>query len=330
MNDLLTALATRLHTQFDRQGRAHAVCPACGAEPTNRIGGAAYHFYLYDLPGGKQGAVCWACGYRPRLTELATELDVTGYIPPQPRAVTPPPPAPWQAPDALVAYRAFQDRQWADVLHAWQQYKPLAAPTIRLADLGLGRLPLWDDQRQVWYPYRYERLIVPLLQDGQIVGLRGRAIHPADTGPKWLTASFSETLLMGLNTVQPGDTVIWCENVIDRLLAQQVEPHARYVASGGLTWRDAWLDDMAQRCPAQVLIWFDNDLAGCPNATTAQAAAQRRIAEGKPPSPPPRGPKLANALLQRGVRARVYAWPAGTPEHADLGWLLTTTRREAV
>lgn len=319
--DLLTMLAAKLGGEFDRQGRCHVTCPECGADPVTRGGRAAYHFYLYDLPRG-QGAVCWSCGYRPRLTELADKLSLRGYTPPVARPHTPPPAAPWQADGALDAYRAFQEQRWRAVVSAWQSYKPLSEQTIRDADLGLGRVPLWGESRQAWYPYRWERLIVPLKRGSDIVGLRARAVHPADEGPKWLTASFSESVLAGLDEVGEGDTVIWCENLVDRLLARQAEPSVRYVASGGVAWRDEWLAALAQARPAHVLIWLDNDAAGCPNESTWRAACERRAREQKPAPPEPRGPRLANELLARGVRARVYRWPAHTPEHADLAWAL--------
>lgn len=319
MTNLLDALAARLDTSFDRSGRAHATCPECGKEPYSRSGSRAFHFYIYSLANGKEGAQCHVCGYWASLAQLAKRLDVTGYTAPAPRVDEPPPPTPWSQPGALANYRTFQRRQWDRVVSAWQQYKPLNEATIEDADLGLGRLPLWGDWSRSWYAYSFDRLILPIFADGQVVGLRGRAIDPRDDGPKWLTASFSRSTLVGLESVQRGAAVVWCENLIDRLFAAQTEPSAVYVASGGGSWRADWLRDLAARRPRSVLVWFDNDLAGCPNAQTARAAAARRAAEGKPAMPEPRGPKLANDLLALGQHATVYRWPNGTPEHADLG-----------
>lgn len=45
--------------------------------------------------------------------------------------------------------------------------------------------------------------------------------------------------------------------------------------------------------------------------------------------PEPHGPQIANDLLQAGVRASVYRWPAGTPAKADLGWALMSEQRAA-
>ncbi len=329
MADLLTAVLDRLGVDLDRGGRAHADCPFCGADGATRTGRAAYHFYVYDLPG-RQGAQCWVCGWRGSLLDLARHFDLQGYTPAERREQLPIPLAPWQQAVALGHYRAFQRRQWPAVVAAWQAYKPLDELTIQVADLGLGRLPLWSETKRQWYMHRFDRLIVPLIVGGQIVGLRGRATHPADDGPKWLTASTSASVLMGLGDVTPGSVVVWCENLVDRLLAAASDARAVYVASGGVSWRDEWLDELAARQPRHILIFFDNDLAGCPSdrAYTEGRAAwlatmQERMATGRirslPPAPEPRGPKLANDLLKRGVPASVHRWPNDRPLHWDLG-----------
>lgn len=332
MANLLDALCDRLGTRLDRQGRAHAPCPFCGAP-------AGYHFYVYSLRN-RQGAVCWSCGYRGSLSKLAAALDVQGAESPQetPRELPPTPIAPWAADDALSRYRQAMGQRWPAVVAAWQAYKPLSEQSIKSADLGLGRLPLYDEDRQRWYESKNMRLLYPLIEGGRIVGIAGRAYLPEDSGPKWLTGSTSTLILHGLETIEPGNTVIWVENRVDRLLVLEERPDVRCIASGGLTWRPEWLDALAARRPRHVLVWFDNDVSGCPSAAEyirgkaawlARMRAQVKAGKIKqvPPFQEPRGPVIANELLKRGIKASVYRWANGTPEHQDIGSVIVQERQ---
>jgi hypothetical protein len=221
----------------------------------------------------------------------------------------------------------------------WQMYKPLSEQTIRDNNLGVGKLPLYDEAGDRWYESRYPRLLYPLVEGGRIVGIAGRAFLPGDTGPKWLTGSTSTLILHGLETISPGDTVIWVENRVDRLLVLEERSDVRCLASGGLTWRPEWLDAIAARRPRHVLMMLDNDLAGCPNYQTyvrgkaawlARMRAQVKAGKIKqiPPFQEPRGPVIANALLERGVKASVYKWANGTPEHQDIGSVIVQDRQQ--
>jgi len=331
MADLLTALCARLGTSLDRQGRAHCVCPFCAAP-------VGYHFYIYAFRNGKAGAVCWSCGWRGSLRKLADVLAVTGSEAPRAaREQAPAPIPPWAAEDALTRYRRGQEARSHDVVRAWNTYKPLSEQTIRDNYLGLGKLPLYHEQDERWYESRYPRLLYPLVQSGRIVGIAGRAFLPEDTGPKWLTGSCSTLILHGLETLNAGDTVIWVENRVDRLLVLEEQSDVAVLASGGLTWRPEWLDAIAAQRPRHVLIWLDNDTSGCPNEQTYTrgraawlARMRAQVAAGKipcvPPFQEPRGPIIANELLARGVRASVYRWPVGTPEHMDVGSIICQER----
>ena len=83
MADMLANICAKLGTELDARGRAHATCPRCGAEPTTRSGGRAFHFYVYEI-GDKVGACCWACGAKWSLLALAAELAVGGTYTPAP------------------------------------------------------------------------------------------------------------------------------------------------------------------------------------------------------------------------------------------------------
>lgn len=324
MADLLSALLARLNTSLDRQGRAHCDCPFCGAP-------VGYHFYIFSSERYGQGARCWSCGYRANLRKLATDLDVQGDETPVTRRELPPAPvAPWASPGALEQYQRAMSARWAAVVTAWQAYKPLSEQSIRDNYLGLGKLPLFDEERNQWYESRFQRLLYPLIENGCMVGIAGRAYLTEDQGPKWLTGSTSTLILHGLDTIRPGDTVIWVENRVDRLLVLEEQPDVRVLASGGLTWRPEWLDAIAARRPRHVLIWFDNDVSGCPNERTyirgkaawlakMQAAVKAGKIKQVPPFQEPRGPIVANELLARRVQASVYRWPNSAAEHQDIG-----------
>lgn len=340
MTALVDQLAAKLGASLDTRGRAHADCPYCGAPAYNRYGRAAYHFYIYELASGASGAKCWSCGQSWTLDQLASELSIERSSAPAStrRAPVQPSPAPWRADNALAHYRQYQANQWDRVVSIWQGYKPLDEYAIDSADLGIGRLPLWHEDRG-WYLYRWDRLIVPLIENERIIGLRARAIDERDTGPKWLTGSTSQRMLAGLDDLAAGGRFIWVENLIDRLLAEQRQREQRaqkpiaFLASGGVSWDLGWLDRLVA-LNARGCIWFDNDLAGCPNARVYRLASwrwrnqqrERAQALGRPlpvTSPPtPRGWELAQLLRQRGLAVDSYAWPIEADEHSDIGSLL--------
>lgn len=337
---LVDQLAAKLGAQLDQRGRAHADCPYCGAPAYNRYGRAAYHFYIYELASGASGAKCWSCGKAWTLDQLASELAIARDDRPVAtrRALVQPSPAPWRADTALVNYRQFQANQWDRVVSIWQGYKPLDEYAIDSADLGIGRLPLWHEDRG-WYAYRWDRLIVPLIERERIIGLRARAIDPRDTGPKWLTGSTSQRMLVGLDDISTGGRFIWIENLADRLLAEQrqreqgAQRSIGFLASGGVSWDPSWIDRLVA-LGASGVIWFDNDLAGCPNARVYRLASYRwrcqqrerarelgrSLPDTSPPNP--RGWELAQTLRQRGLAVDPYTWPIDSDEHSDIGSLL--------
>lgn len=319
--DLLEALTHKLNGEWRRDGRYHADCVFCGKEAKR----GQKHFSFVA-----EGYKCWVCGAKGGLTALADQLAVDG-----PRTIAPrPAPAPveprrWQTdPRVLERYAGAHD-----TLPAWTGYKPLTIETIARARLGVGVLP---SSRS-----RHRRLILPVFSAGKLVALHGRAFLPGDEDAKWLTAGGSrKDVLYGAESLQAGCTVIVCENLVDSLLARQRRPDVVAVASGGVSWSEAFTQQLVAARPRHVLVWLDNDLAGAPNpATYARLRAawlremEARLAEGKiaaiPTPPEPQGPPIANDLLAAGVKASVYQWPNGTPARADLGWALMQDERKA-
>lgn len=319
---LFDQLCDQLHVQPDRKGECWVDCPQCGK------GGK--HFSFNERAGH-----CFACDYSGSLRQIAELLGTADR--PAPRAARPataPRPDFWQKEPArwLDRYCAALDR-----LARWQAYKPLTLDSIARYRLGVGKLPMWSEERRAWYEWPHRRLIVPLWGSGQIVGFYGRAYSEDDHGPKWLGASGTDKRhLFLVGALQPGCALVIVENYVDAILAAQAEPSAVYAAVGGATWRAEWTAQIAAARPARVLVWLDHDLAGNGSrhhhaellAIWQQGVAERRAtnpalaARPWPKAPEPRGPKIANDLLAAGVRASVYEWPKGTPLKADLGYLL--------
>lgn len=345
--NLLDALLDRLGARLDSHGRAHTDCPQCGAPPTRHSGARAYHFYLYDLPGGC-GAVCWVCGGRWSLPALANLINLAGeYTPPTPRPQIDRTPPPWaRTDDALERYQKAQEAR-GDRYALWSAYKPLEPRTIDRAMLGIGRVPLWAEPDKKhpqgrWYESQ-PRLLVPLVEGGRMVGIRGRAIAP-ESG--WLTGSGSAPILYGLEDLRSGCDLIICENMIDRLLVEQESSCCALAPTSGVAvlrrLKPDWLAAIVRARPRQVLIWLDHDLAGNGSrhhqremverwraGILARRAAEPEKYAGVPmPEPPtPTGPLLANQLLDAGLRVRLYDWPRGTPFGHDLGGVLVEQMR---
>jgi hypothetical protein len=112
-----------------------------------------------------------------------------------------------------------------------------------------------------------------------------------------------------------------CENFVDCLLAMQSASEWWPWPAAAPAGKKPGRQQIAASRPKQVLVWLDNDLVGCPNAETYHPSCWP---SGRPHpqathTPEPNGPKIANALLEAGVRASVYQWPKGTPPKADVG-----------
>lgn len=317
MSDLLDTIVRKLRATERRDRRYHTDCPFCGKE--ERKGQTHFSFCA-------SGYYCFVCGNNGGLINLARHLgeewrQAERYTP---RPVAPPPtPRPWQFdPAKLIAqYTAHPDR-----FLRWGMYKPVTRETIIRYNLGIGVLP----SSRCAYP----RLIVPVFENGVCVALHGRAYLPQDTDAKWLTAGGSrKDVLYNAHSLTLGCAVVICENMVDCLLAQQLEPSVVAVAGGGVAWNTAWTEQLASVQPRKIVVWLDNDLAGCPNASTAKTLMQTWRAEMQQrvdaktiptmPSPPrPRGPQIAAALIEAGLPVTTYQWPDGTPAKADLGWAI--------
>lgn len=292
--------------QPDRRGECHIDCPFCGKEAKRgqthfSFSARGYHCFVCGASGSLERLFCQVTGQRmqPRRAQPAPRRRVTRDAPARNWA------------RIVAGYQAHPRRY-----ELWRSYKPLSEATIHAARLGVGVFPKYISR------CRHERLMVPLVRGGKIVGLRGRGLGCGC--PKWLTAAGSETILYGLDEARNGGVLWVVENIIDALLIHSRHPDWDAVASssGVATWRDEWTEGIAQLKPRLVIVAFDNDLPGqALGKTRAQLADAWRAKTGRQKLPPMYGRRVANALLREGVSARLFQWPAEAPPKADIGWL---------
>lgn len=320
-SELFDELVQRTDARVDHRGWAHCTCPFCGHEPVDSKTGRFKVHFSFSREGSCK---CYSCSQSGSLRDMA---DALGHeqrrplapLPPR-RVQTPQEPRQWQrSPESyLERYCAHWHR-----VERWQAYKPLTLDSIARWRLGVGTLPS--------SPCQHERLIYPVIEAGQIVGLRGRAIQ-CDCD-KWISAGGSTARLWGADLLRPGARVIIAENPVDAMLAMQETPGIIAVAgtAGASTWPDDWTKRIAESQPEAVLHWGDNDLAANPNRETyrREILAWRKAHPGATSWPEPKSPKIVAALVAAGVHAECYVWPDGTPHKADLGWLIEQTLRQA-
>lgn len=313
MYSLFDSLVHRLNAER-RGNEHHADCPFCGKE-TKR---GQRHFSMNEA----KGFYCWVCGASGSLQRLAAHLNMDAGPAPTYQHRKPQQerqPAPWQseAVALVVRYAAHPDN-----VRMWQAYKPVTEETIKRWRFGFGVLP----------GTAHNRLIVPIIHDGEVVALRGRSIDGQE--PKWLSATGSVMRIWNLNGIQPGATVWIMENYVDAALFMQAHPEWTALAVGGArSLRDEEVAYIARRRPGQVIVAYDNDLAGQATGPMLERLMsdwrerfhERNPGKKLPPTPKPAGPTVVNQLRDAGVNALLFRWPADAPPKADVGWALGAT-----
>ena len=286
----------------DRKGERWTLCQGPNHQDRH-VGSFSY---------GENGYNCYSCGFRGSLRRLAEYLGIIGvdaapeYHPrsaaggsasgrPRPRPAAPPaPPRPWQTDPGIL--ERFQPIPRLGLDYAYS--RGLSDSSIERWRIGWGVLP---SSRA-----RLPRLILPVIEGGQVVGLRGRAVHPDDDAPKWLVAAGSKTTLFGAESLAVGANVIVTEAPLACILVAQEYPEYVAVAStaGCGAWRDEWTEAIRAGHPRKVRVQMDNDAAG-------HAAAL----------------KVGNALAAAHVPVEVYPWPKGLPPKYDLADLIVNKIR---
>lgn len=288
-----------------RKGESWMTCPFCGKE--------GKHFSFSE-----NGVYfCFFCGAKGRLETLAKKIGLQSnavYVPPAQPVVRRQPEPPWTK-QPIDRYLSHPERY-----ARWQNYKPVSVETIQKFQFGYGSMPILGDRG--WFQSKQAWLIVPLYEDGKLVGLRGRNNGEHD-GPKWTSAKGTHYVLWNIENVRPGHTMWITENYVDAALLMQKYPQFDACAIGGAsTWQDAWVDRVVAAQPKSVIVALDNDLAGqASGAMYAQLAAEWQEKYPNVRVPVPNGPKIANALRRAGVKAFLFEWHDKPPKY-DIGQLI--------
>jgi hypothetical protein len=244
-----------------------------------------------------------------------------------------PPPAEWKdrAEEYLARYEEHPDRY-----RLWGQYRPFRRETVMAWRLGVGPLPQHRNAAGALVNpggCGHPRLILPVILQGRITGFRGRTIPGVCDCAKWVGVKDGEARLFGADRLRLGLETIVTEAPVSVILAAQERDDVNVVAgtAGAGTWQEAWTKLVAKGRPPQVVVWYDNDLAGAPNHDTYRTLVAeweerwraKHPDKPMPARPQPAGPRVQRTLAEAGLYTILYQWPPGTLPHADFdAWLM--------
>lgn len=306
--DLFDDLCWHYHTTPDASGEVHITCPECGAESSRKDTHCSFSLDGYH---------CFVCGAGYGLRTLADKIMMAIPAQPVPRQ---PAPAPARTPSWLADAEHYVQTYECHPHRAllWHNYKPVGG-LIHAHRLGVGVLPPYSSRCQ------HERLIVPVMRNGKIVSLRGRAIS-CDCG-KWLGVAGGGLDVLPLYPDMPiptGQVIMIVENPVDALMVSAGTDYWGISTYTVTYWKDEWTREIQASRPELVVVAYDNDLAG--NGGGARRGEMlrewgRTHQKGLQP-PVSGGIRLVNKLLAAGLPAVLYDW-GDAPVKADVGGLLT-------
>jgi len=331
MSALFDELCARLRLQPDAKGEVPITCPHCSKESGPGDVHCSY---------SERGYYCWVCANGGSLRQLWDVL-VGGEAPKRnhyaPRYTPKPKPRRYDitlhSPDELARRYAAHTATEAE----WAAYAP-SLTWLRAFGLGFGAFPRYSSQCQ------HERLMVPLIADGHVVGFRGRAVS-CDC-PKWLGPGGNPSrflynaarLLPDRNRLkQPGaerrsyvgdspvedangaqGCTVWIvENPVDAILLEQ-RGEAAVATLGVSVWDDIWTVLLTRAKPGAVVVAYDNDAPGNGGGLAGQRAWREAHSNARPPM---NGPRLAARLIKAGLLAYVLNW-GDVPQKTDVGDVL--------
>ena len=352
--EMFGKLCHHLQVQPDRRGECYVTCPFCGKESSAKDA----HFSFSE-----RGGHCFVCGKSGGLYGLlrvygltegaaARKLGSTSRADPSP---TPPPRPAAKRAATKVDWEAMVRRYEShpETVSRWSAYKPLPEDLIRAYRLGYGIFPQYTSHCQ------HPRLMVPLIENGVVVGLRGRKVDCGcgDTetkrGDKWLSPAGTRCILFngerfgqgpgmgfayGQRRADRYTLLLIVENPIDALLAEVWNEDVVAVATLGVSmWKAEWTPFLVRVQPAAVVVFFDNDR---PGNGGGQMGRKDWLAT-HPTDIEPNGIRLVHHLQAAGIRGACLGshefrrkvrpdWPGweGVGLHSDLGDLLVPEVRK--
>ena len=227
-----------------------AICPFCGKSNERE-----FHSSYGAIFDGDYGFKCFSCGVAYPLAGLYAKLtgrDTGGIVSVKPLRPTKERAAAYWLKDAdnlLHRYTTHKQRYTA-----WDRYKNIKPDIVEKYSLGVGVLP----QSR----YRDLRLIVPILQNGKVVMLRGRRI--AGDGAKWTSSGgvSPADIQLPFSQYVDSDILFIVENPVDAILINEYSRACAVAALSTNYWYPHWTARIKELAPSIVVTAYDHDLAG--------------------------------------------------------------------
>jgi len=326
---IFSQLCQKYNTIPEIDGEVYVPCPFCG-KPSSR---QHVHFSFCE-----RGFKCFACGKSGSLAELAEFLDLASdnwnVIPirrKRPRTYA------WPRSASSIAARYHLNEK---THAAWLNYKQVSDEMLTQRMLGYGVFPRFSSR------CNHERLIVPLICNGLVIGFRGRAID-CECG-KWLSPGGSQMVLYnGARLLHPlarerlskeydlGDTtsgawarskiLVITENPIDCIMMESYIGIQAVATLGVAMWRPEWTEILIKAKPRLTIIAYDADVVGNGGNVDAQAAWIAKHGN----LPTPNGVRLRTQLQAQGLNVILWPWPSETPDKMDIGDVISEIRERA-
>lgn len=271
-----------------------------------------------------KGYCCFVCGRRGTLRQLVEILRLETKPAPRSRTVYHD-----RQPHTVIAdfgRLANRCEQHKNRIALWQAYKPLAPETITAYRLGVGTSRCMNG-------CTHERLMVPLIAEGKVIGMRARAISCNCT--RWISPAGSKLVLYNGERLQVGPgmgfasgkrptascVLFIVENPIDALLLEERYPWLVAVATLGIAiWQEHWTDILRRLRFHGIIIAYDNDVWGNGGNSAAQLEWQK--ANPGRSLPTPAALRLQAKLAAAGIHAELFVWPRDLPSGTDIGSLI--------
>lgn len=247
-------------------------CPFCGKGNDREM----HCSYGEIFPNGDMGFKCFSCGIAqslPGLYSVMTGQDtkrdfVAAKLPPSRERQKPY----WKS-NSDEYLRKF--RSAGSLFEAWYDYRRITPDIVKKYCLGLGVLP----QSR----FKDIRLIVPIMQRGEVAMFRGRKI--TGDGAKWTSSggvSPADIQLPFVGLIKSGDIVFIVENPVDAILVNEFSRDGVSAVAALSTnyWYPHWTSRLKDAKPSLVITAFDNDVAGeGASVDRVVAVARERIAK---------------------------------------------------